>query len=71
MNDVKGTSGPPHFTAGTAQDMDMGTDRFFKQPGYQKFVFPEYRPADRTDPAAAPLQAVYTAEDMHQPVCAP
>jgi hypothetical protein len=72
MNNVKySASGSPHFTAGTAQDMNMGADGLFKQAGNQKFVFPEYRPADRTDPAAASFQAVYTAGYMHQPVCAP
>jgi hypothetical protein len=50
--------------------MDMGADGLFKQAGYQKFVFPKYRPADRANPAAVPLQAVYTAGYMHQPVCA-
>jgi hypothetical protein len=72
MNNVKYFClGSTHFATGTAQDMNMGADGLFKQAGYQKFIFPEYRSADRADPAAASFQAVYTAGYMHQPVRAP
>jgi hypothetical protein len=48
--------------------MDMGPAGFFKKPGKQKVVCPEYRPADGADPAAAPFKAVYAAGNVHKPV---
>jgi hypothetical protein len=45
--------------------MNMGSDWFFKKPGYKEFFFPKDCLADRANPAAISFQAVNAAGNMH------
>jgi hypothetical protein len=54
-----------YFTTGTAHDMNMRAARFFKKTGDKYFYSLEHCSTDRTDPAAAPFQAINAAGNMH------
>jgi hypothetical protein len=48
--------------------MDMGAAGLIKQPGYKDLIILQNCPADRAFPLPAPIDAVHTACNMHEPV---
>jgi hypothetical protein len=62
----------PRFPASVAaQDVNMGPARAFKHPGDEDVVCPEAGAADRADSVPFPVEAVYAAPYMHEPVLPP
>jgi hypothetical protein len=48
--------------------MDMGTARFIKQPGDEKFMEFQDIAADRADPGPIPLKTIGTSKNIHKPI---